>query len=165
MDSWLRWLTCKYNTNKLFYSLGTLYMKLKLPKIFPILFMKNQLKSKKNIKKSIEELNKILKNSVFLVLDLEENIDFDYNDIDEVKMHYKKDYLKFVYAKNSNLYNKKMECWNMHTYSNKNIEKDKMVLLSYNNKLDANIILNKIIEDNIQYVKNNCEFLYRYYIC
>ncbi len=39
---------------------------------------------------SVKEMDKILNESVYLVLDLEEDIDFDPNDFDDVKLRYSK---------------------------------------------------------------------------
>lgn len=105
----------------------------------------------------------ILENSVFLILDLEERIDFDYSDIDEVKNTYYESFLKLLYPSNSNLKDNKMEYWNMHTYSNKIINPQKIALLKNKNNYEANNILVSIIEKNIEYIKNNYEFLYEYY--
>ena len=57
-----------------------------------------------------------------------------------------------------------MEYWNMHTYSNKTINPQKISLLKHNDNYDANNILISIIEKDIKYIKNNYEFLYEYYI-
>ncbi len=52
----------------------------------------------------------------------------------------------------------------MHTYSNKTIVPQKIALLKNQDNYDANNILVNIIEKNIEYIKNNYEFLYEYYI-
>lgn len=57
-----------------------------------------------------------------------------------------------------------MEYWNMHTYSNKPIDSQKISLLKNKDNYDANNILISIIEKDIKYIKNNYEFLYEYYI-
>lgn len=51
----------------------------------------------------------ILENIVFLILDLEEKIDFDYSDIDEVKNTYYESFLKLLYPSDSDIKNIKME--------------------------------------------------------
>ncbi len=109
-------------------------------------------------------MENILDNSVFLILNLEEQVDFDYNDIDEVKSTYYESFLKMLYPSTSDIKNIKMEYWNLHTYSNKVIVPQKIALLKDNNNYNANKILVKIIEKNMKYVRNNCEFLYEYYI-
>ena len=59
---------------------------------------------------------------------------------------------------------KKMEYWNMHTYSNKLIEFEKISLLKDKNEYSASKILANLIKNNILYVKENLPFLYEYYI-
>lgn len=164
MDVWLRWLTSKSGTNKFIYWLGTFYMKTPFCiKYIPNIVVKRNLNNQKKRNKVYLKMKKILDNSIFLILNLEENIDFDYRDIDEVKNTYYESFLKLLYPSSSNLKDKKMEYWNMHTYSNKAIECEKIRLLKDGAKCEASIILTKIIEKNIEYIKNNCEFLYEYY--
>ncbi|MBP3635624.1 MAG: hypothetical protein J6J17_04155 [Bacilli bacterium] len=165
MDVWLRWLTSKSNVNKFVYWLGTFYMRTPFcVKGIPNSIVKKNLNNIKKRNKVYSKMKKILDNSIFLILDLEENIDFDYNDIDEVKDTYYESFLKLLYPSSSNIKDKKMEYWNMHTYSNKIINPLKISLLKNNDNYIANDILINIIENNIEYIKINCEFLYEYYI-
>ena len=57
-------------------------------KSIPNNIVKKNLKNIKKHNKVYEKMKCILENSVFLILDLKENIDFDYSDIDEVKNTY-----------------------------------------------------------------------------
>lgn len=57
-----------------------------------------------------------------------------------------------------------MEYWNMHVYSNKLIEFEKISLLKDKNEYSASKILANLIKNNILYVKENLPFLYEYYI-
>lgn len=59
---------------------------------------------------------------------------------------------------------KKMEYWNMHVYSNKLIEFEKISLLKDKNEYSASKILANLIKNNILYVKENLPFLYEYCI-
>lgn len=164
IDVWLRWLTSKSNTSKFIYWLGTFYMRTPFCiKSIPNNIVKKKLKNIKKRNKVYEKMKNILDNSIFLILDLEENIDFDYNNIDEVKTTYYSSFLKLLYPSNSNLKNPKIEYWNMHTYPNKNINPEKISLLKENNNDNANDILINIIEKNIKYIQTNHEFLYEYY--
>lgn len=164
IDVWLKWLTSKSSTNKFIYWLGTFYMRTPFCiKSIPNNVVMKNLKSQKKRKKVYEKMKYILENSAFLVLDLEEKIDFDYSDIDEVKNTYYESFLKLLYPSNSNLKDNKMEYWNMHTYSNKTINPQKIALLKNKNNYEANNILISIIEKNMEYIKNNYEFLYEYY--
>ena len=165
MDDWLKWLNSKCGMSNQIYFIGTFYMRMPLCiKLIPNYIVQKSLKNKKKHIKVFNELRLILDNSVFLILDLKENIDFSYNDIDEVKNSYYESFLKLLYPSTSDLKNKKMEYWNMHTYSNKLIEFEKVSLLKYKNEYSASKILANLIKNNILYVKENLPFLYEYYI-
>lgn len=166
MDVWLKWLTGKISTGKFKYWIGTsIYLKLPFCiKSIPNNMVKRALSSKEKRLKAYEKMKSILDDSVFLVLDLEENVDFDYNDIDEVKKTYYESFLRLLYPSDSNLEDFKMEYWNMHTYANRIVDSNKISLLKFNDCYDANKILINIIEKNIKYVENNYAFLYEYYI-
>lgn len=164
MDTWLRWLTAKCNFNKKIYYLGTLYMKIPFCiKEIPNYFVKRNMSNKKVRIKVYNQMKKILDESIFLILDLKEGIDFDYNDIDEVKNTYYESFLKLMYPKTSDFKNKQMEYWNMHTYSNKKIESKKISLLKIDDNYKADIIIKILIEKNYNYVKENLDFLWEYY--
>lgn len=166
MDVWLRWLTGKLTTSKFKYWFGTtIYMKIPFCiKSIPVNMVKKSLKSQEKRFLTYKKMKSILENSVFLILDLEENIDFDYNDIDDVKNTYYESFLKLLYPQNSNLKDKRVEYWNLQTYPNKVISPEKISLLKVNNSINSNDILIYIIERNIEYIKDNHEFLYEYYV-
>ena len=164
MDVWLKWLSSRPK-NKYIYRLGAYFMKqFYFPKfIYDIVFKFYHHNSQK-FWDSCDTLKKILENSCFLVLDLQENVDFGFEDIDEVKSQsFPKRFLKDVYKYNSNLNSNKMEYWNMHTYSNKVIEPYKIKLLLYKNEISAEKIVKYFVEKNFEYVKENCELLYKFY--
>ena len=148
IDVWLKWLTGKISTGKFKYWIGTtIYMKIPFCiKSIPNYMLKKSLDSKEKRLKAYAKMKEILDNSIFLVLDLKENIDFDYNDIDEVKKTYYESFLKLLYPTDSDLKDNKMEYWNMHTYSNKSIDPQKISLLKNKDNYDANNILISIIE-------------------
>ena len=164
MDVWLRWLTAKCGISNQIYYLGTFYMRMPLCiKSIPNYVVRKFLKNKNKRIKVFNQLKNILDNSVFLILDLKENVDFSYNDIDEVKDTYYESFLKLLYPNESNIKDKKMEYWNMHTYSNKVIDSSKISLLKVKNEYSASKILEQLVINNIQYVKQNLNFLYEYY--
>ncbi len=165
MDVWLKWLTAKSNVPKFIYWFATtIYMRFPLCiKSLPNSIVKINLNNQKKRDKSFIKMKTILDNSVFLKLDLEKNIDFDYNDIDEVKKRYYDSFLKLLYTENSNLQDVKMEYWNMHTKTNKLIEKRKIQVLCFNSIYKASELLKYLIEKNAEYIKNNCHFLNEYY--
>lgn len=165
IDVWLRWLTAKGSVNRFIYWFGTMYMRIPFCiKCIPNYMVKKSLKNIKKRNKTYKKMNKILNNSVFLILNLIEKEDFDYHDIDEVKATYYDSFLKLLYPNDSNIKNVEMEYWNMHTYSGKIISPKKISLLMIQSDYNANKILIKIIENNIDYIKRNCDFLYEYYI-
>ena len=163
MDRWFRWLNMRPKSN-IVYKIGAVLMPKKwFPKFVYELFFKVY---RNNPRKSINnyiDFNKKLQNCVWLVLDLEECIDFSYSDLDEVKMqNFPKKYLKNIY---NDVDDNKMEYWNMHTYTDKIIEPEKVSILIYNGEYKVDKILKMLIEENIDYVKSNCEQLYNYYVC
>ncbi|MBQ8042845.1 MAG: hypothetical protein IJ272_01675 [Clostridia bacterium] len=163
MDSWLKWLVGKPIGNWIYYT-GAVLLKVSFfPKsIHKIIVRIN--KNKRKYEWSYNKLKNILDNSVYLVLDLEENIDFNFFDIDEVKSSkYPKDFIESFYAYNSNITDNTMEYWNMHTISNKVIEPEKISILMVNNTVCASDILKSFIENNLEFVKQNCDVLYKYY--
>lgn len=166
MDVWLKWLIGKINGSKFIYWFGTTFY-LKAPflgRSIPNRKLKRSLSSEKTRLKAYVKMKEILENSVFLVLDLEEGIDFSYDDIDEVKQTYYASFLKLLYPYDSDLKDCKIEYWNMHTYSNHTVNPQKIALLKSGNTYSANQILTQIIESNVECVKANYQFLYEYYL-
>lgn len=153
MDAWIKWLVLRPRSNFV-YSCGAFFMTKKyFPKIIIDTIFKNWIKSDKRIKYACKKLNKILNNSVFLLLDLEENVDFKYNDIDEVKnQNFSRKQLKYIYTYCDNIEDITIEKWNMHTLSNKTIEKNKITLLS----IDSSFKASELIE--YMYKQSNIEF-------
>lgn len=132
-------------------------------KSIPNYVVRRFLKNRNKRVKVFNQFKNILDNSVFLTLNLEEDVDFSYDDIDEVKDTYYESFLKLLYPSASDIKNKKMEYWNMHTYSNKAIDSSKISLLKAKDEPSASKILKQLIDDNILYVKQNLDFLYEYY--
>ncbi|MEG1705762.1 MAG: hypothetical protein RR290_04235 [Clostridia bacterium] len=166
MDVWLKWLIGKPKWN-LIYWIGAYLLKIKFfPKIIHEVIISNNEKSKNKCNWAYRKLKSILDSSMYLVLNLEENLDFSFNDIDEVKKlsNYPINIIKDMYAYDSDILNDKMEYWNMHTFVNKKIETEKILVLKHNDSLKASEIVKYLIEQNIKYVKKNCKRLYEYYI-
>lgn len=111
MDSWIRWLIAKRLTDLSgkkadipFYRFCTFLMRLPIFHYFIgiivniVVWLEFKIKFFKT--KSFKIMKDILENSVFLALDLEEEKDFSYHDVDEVKGQvFDKKLLKKVYAK------------------------------------------------------------------
>lgn len=164
MDSWIKWLVLRPKSNFI-YKCGCFYMTHKIfPKIVVDLIFKNWIKSDKKVKYACEKLDNILKNSVFLKLDLVENVDFSYSDIDEVKnQSFSRKQLGYVYTYGSDVSDSKMELWNMHTLKDKIIEPEKIKLIEINNNNNcAKDIVLYIVDNTDLSIEDKCPFLVKY---
>lgn len=163
MDAWIKWLVLRPKNNFI-YRCGAFFMtKSYFPKIIVDTIFKNWINDKNRIEYACKKLNTILNNSVFLVLDLEENIDYDYNDIDEVKNQtFSRKQLKYIYTYNENIDDSKMEKWNMHTISNKKIAKEKITLVKYNDSNKASDLIEYMIKESKINFANDLPFLCKY---
>ena len=163
MDIWLKWLIAKPKNNQIYW-LGAYLMKVRFfPKFIHNVIIGFNEKSPKKKLWAFDKLKEILDNSVYLVLDLEENVDFDFNDIDEVK-HYNfpKNYIKKFYTSTSDPDDSKVEYWNLHTYSNKHIDKDKITLLEVNKSTKALDIIIFFASENQEFIKEQCPLLFEF---
>lgn len=165
MDSWIKWLIIKPRSNFIYYTGAYLLGLNWFPKIIHEIIISSNKKSKNKSIWSYKKMKNILDNSVYLVLDLEEGIDFSYSDVDEVKAfsNYPTSYIKSLYAYDSQVEKKQMEYWNMHTLTDKEIDVSKISLLKYKDKYKASDIVKYLILENIDFVRKNCEYLYKYY--
>lgn len=163
MDSWIKWLVLRPKSNFI-YKCGCFYMTHKIfPKIVVDLIFKNWIKSDKKVKYACEKLDNILKNSVFLKLDLVEKVDFSYSDIDEVKnQSFSRKQLGYVYTCDSDVSDSKMELWNMHTLKDKIIEPEKIKLIEINNNNCAKDIVLYMVDNTDLSIEDKCPFLVKY---
>ena len=162
MDSWIKWLVLRPKNN-LIYKCGCFYMTHKFPQIVVDLIFKNSIKSDTKIEYAFKKLDDILENSVFLKLDLIENIDFSYDDIDEVKSQpFSRNQLKYVYNYGNDINDNKLELWNMHTIKDKVIEKEKIKLLNLNGTKCAKDIVLYMVDNTDISLEDKCPFLFKY---
>ncbi len=173
-DSWIRWLIAKRLTDLPgekadlpFYRFCTFVMRLPLihhlVAIIVNIVVWFEFKFRPFKIKAFKIMKDILDNSCFLLLDLEEEIDFSYRDIDEVKsQRFNRKLLKTLYAKQSKMNSKKMDYWNMHTFSNVNIPPNKITLVKLNNSYDCLSILLWMIEHTQLDLKVLAPFLYEF---
>lgn len=163
MDSWIKWLVLRPKSNFI-YKCGCFYMTHKIfPKIVVDLIFKNWIKSDKKVKYACKKLDNILKNSVFLKLDLVENVDFSYSDIDEVKnQSFSRKQLGYIYTYDSDVSDSKMELWNMHTLKDKIIEPEKIKLIEINNNRCAKDIVLYMVDNTDLSIEDKCPFLVKY---
>lgn len=173
-DSWIRWLIAKRLTDLPgekadipFYRFCTFIMRLPLIH-YVVAFIVNivvwfEFKSRKFKTKSFKIMKEILDNSCFLLLNLEEDKDFSYKDIDEVKAQkFNRKLLKTVYAKQNKMNSKNMDYWNMHTFSNVTISPDKITLLKFNDSYKCLDILLWMIRNTNTDLKILSPFLYEF---
>lgn len=178
-DSWIRWLIAKRlidlpgeKMDIPIYRFCTLVMRLPVIRYLTagivngIVHMEFKCKSVKI--KAFKIMKEILENSCFLVLDLKDGVDFSYEDIDEVKARkFNRKLLKTVYAKQHKMDSKKMDYWNMHTFSDVVVPIEKISLLHYNNIYNCLDILLWLVENTNVDMKAIapflCEFLEYYH--
>ncbi len=106
-----------------------------------------------------------LKKYILLNIDIKEDVDFSFNDIDEIKAkRYDKNYLiKGGYSlKYSDLDSIKVDRWNLHTFSNHGIAATKIKKCTINNSYNMSDILNYAIYNTKFNIEDICPVLYRY---
>lgn len=121
--------------------------------------------SKKHKKYAYEIFDKLLSECILLNLNIEENIDFSFSDIDQIKARgYKKRHLiELGYSdKYSDMNSNKMDNWNLHTLSGKGINSNKLKLCVINNSISIRDILDYILENTKINLKDMCPNLYDY---
>lgn len=107
----------------------------------------------------------LLDESVLLQLKLEENIDFCFSDIDEIKVSgYRRRHLvELGYSeKYSDMDSNKMDRWNLHTLSNHGVDPSKMALCTINNSMSMRDILDYVLENTKLDLQDMCPNLYDY---
>ncbi len=173
-DSWIRWLIAKRLTDLPgkkadipFYRFCTFIMRLPIIRhliaiiVNIVVWLEFRFKPFKI--KSFKIMKEILDTSYLLMLDLEEEVDFSYKDIDEVKSQkFNRKLLKTVYAKQHKMDSKKMDYWNMHTFSNITISPTKITLLKLNNTYNCLDILLWMIKNTKVDLKVFAPYLYEF---
>ena len=116
---------------------------------------KEYLKDEEKKEKVFEKIYEGIKIQKYLLLDLEDGIDFKYDDIDEIKEYNLEEknkgnptrylYAKELYGNYSNIDSNKVDKWNMHTLANHSIPKEKIFkVITKDGKDDALSILQYI---------------------
>lgn len=164
MDVWIKWLVLRPRSNFI-YSCGACFMKKSyFPKFIIDYIWRYWIHSKSKVNYACKKLYKILNKSVFLLLDLEENIDYKFDDIDEVKnQKFSRRHLKYIYNyKDDDVNSNLMEKWNMHTLVGKSIEKEKITLVKYKDITNANELLKYMIRNSNINFQEETPFLNKY---
>lgn len=170
MESWIRWLIAKSGADmpgtffdKPMYIFATTLLKIKIFQPLMTFISKLELKSKYRKVKAYKQLKQILDNSVYLLLNLEEGIDYSFHDIDEVKnQNFDRTLLSLMY--NTNYINDNyMEFWNMHTFANKTIEPEKIKIVKVGNSIKASDVIEYMRKNSKIKMKQKLPFLYGYF--
>lgn len=151
---------------KITYGLGSKAMRSKYFPMFLVDFYFMIIKNSKQHKKyAYKTFDKLLDECVLLQLDLEENKDFDFSDIDQIKAkgYRKRHLIELGYSeKYSDMNSNKMDNWNLHTLTNRGINPSKLKLCSINNSTNIRDILNYILKNTKLDLKDTCPNLYDY---
>lgn len=162
------WLNVYYKLPRfqLVLGLGAHFLRSKFfPKFLIDFYFKYLTDTKYQVNRAYKIFDDILENCTLLHLDLIENVDFDWNDIDEIKASpYSREHLITMgYSKRySDVKNPHMDKWNMHTLFNKSIEKEKIKLCTINNSIKLKDILLYALKRTKLDIKNMCPILNRY---
>lgn len=162
------WINVYYYMPKIpfIYTLGSHFLRQKwFPQFIADGYFGILKKTKLHKKRAYKVFDKLLDESVLLKLDLEENIDFKYDDIDEIKSrNYKKRHLELMgYSKKySSLENSNMDKWNLHCLSKHSININKIKLCYINGSCQLRDIFNYTINTTKLDLKDICPILYDY---
>ncbi len=121
--------------------------------------------SKRHKRYAYKVFDKLLDDCVLLNLDLKENIDFKFSDVDQIKSRgYRKRHLiELGYSeKYSDMDSNRMDNWNLHTLDNIGVDSSKLKLCSINNSTNIRDIFNYILENTKLNIEDICPTLYDY---
>ena len=148
------------------YTLGSHFLRQRwFPQIISDCYFGILKRTKIHTKRAFKVFEKLLNESILLHLDLEEKIDFRYDDVDEIKTrNYKKRHLELMgYSPNySSLENNVMDEWNMHCLPNHVVSKNKIRLCFINNSYELKDIFMFAIHHTKLNIKEICPALYGY---
>lgn len=151
---------------KITYGLSSKAMRSKYFPMFLVDFYFMIIKNSKRHKKYAYKIfDKLLDECVLLHLDIEENVDFSFSDVDQIKSrgYRKKHLIELGYSeKYSDMNSNKMDNWNLHTQSNKGINPSKLKLCCISNSSSIRDIFNYILENTKLDLKDMCPVLYDY---
>lgn len=149
------------------YTLGAYLLRQKwFPQIIADSYFKTLKKTKIHKQRAFKVFDKLLDSSVLLNLDLKENVDFSFADKDEIKSRgYQKRHLELMgYSEQySSLEKNDMDRWNLHTFSNQKVDKEKIKLcVLENGSYELRDIFNYCIKNTKLDIKTKCPVLYTY---
>jgi len=149
------------------YTLGSYFLRKKwFPMIIADGYFGTLKMSKIHRKRAFKVFDKLLDSGILLQLDLKENIDFKYDDQDEIKLWgYQKRHLELMgYSpKYSSLERASMDRWNMHTMTGHGVDsKNIQLCVLKNGKYNLRDIFEYCINNTQIDIKNVCPVLYDY---
>lgn len=162
------WINVFYYMPKIpiIYNLGAHFLRQRwFPQFIADIYFWILNKTKIHKNRAYKVFNKLLNESILLKLDLEENVDFRYDDIDEIKSrNYKKRHLELMgYSKKySSLENNNMDKWNLHCLSDHSINNSKIKLCYIKDSYKLKDIFNYAVNNTTIDLKNICPILYEY---
>jgi len=151
----------------LIYKLGAFFLKYKwFPRTISDNYFKIMKVSKMHRKRAFKRVDKMLDSGILFKLDLKENIDFRYDDKDEIKSAgYMRKHLEICgYSpKYSNLDSNIMDKWNMHTLTGRIIDSEKIsICYLKDNSSNLRDILNYCLQNTKINLKQMCPELCAY---
>ena len=150
------------------FNAGSFLMKYKwFPKAFVNFYFKYTEFNKIHKFVAYKYFDMFLKKYVLLNVDIMENIDFSFNDIDQIKTkNYPKEYLiKAGYSPlYSDLESNKMDKWNLHTFSYHGVSAEKLKICYIDNSYHMFDVLMFAIKNTTIDLKNICPVLYNYLV-
>ena len=148
------------------YGLGSKLMRSKyFPMFFVDIYFMLVRNSKRHRNYAYKVFSKQISECILLNLDIREDEDFSYSDIDEIKSRgYRKRHLiELGYSeKYSDMNSNKMDEWNLHTKSDKVIEPDKIKLCRIEDSYKIEDIIDYAIKHTNLDLKEICPVLYDY---
>lgn len=164
-DCWIN--VCeKYPLFPGLFNIGSKIMKYKwFPKSIMNIYFKYTEFNKIHRLVAYKYFDSFLKNFVLLNLDIKDNIDFSYDDIDQIKEkgYHKETLIKGGYSElYSDLESIKMDKWNLHTFSNHGIDSSKLKICCVSESYKMFDILKYSLDNTMLDVKNICPVLWKY---
>lgn len=163
------WINCYFYIPIIpfIYKLGAFFLRKKwFPMIIADGYFGTLKKSKLQRKRAFKIFDKFLDNSIVLKLELEENVDFKYDDEDEIKSRgYQKRHLELMgYSKAySTLNDNRMDKWNLHTITGHGINSDKIKMCYLEDgKYKLRDIFNYCLENTNIDIAKICPVLWDY---